>query len=222
MKMEGLAAPPGSAAAESSFPAEDDLATCRRVAIQLNHDLEGTAPPRTVLVTAPTDAAASAHMSVALARCMGEELRQRVMLVDASPHAEITRMMGCLNDAGFAELLDDPLRPVEGLLLPTTVQCVRLLPTGLIGGLVRANVASDPVGVLRRLQAHADLIVVSAGSVLGGTAALALAPFASAVVLVPVEDETLAEDLDMAQYSLRMCKAARIGILMASPARGRR
>lgn len=221
MKMEApvLQAPP---AGERAVPTDQDLATYRRLAVQLNHELEGVAAPRSVMVAGPTDAAASAHASVALAGCMGEELRRRIMLVDASPEAEITRMMGCLTEPGFSDLLHDPLLPAEGLLLPTNVQFVRLLPAGVLSGLTRLHAAADPGALLRRLQGHSDLIVLSAGSVLNSTAALALTPFVSIVVLVPVEDQTLAEDLDLAQQSLRMCKAGRIGILMASAGRARR
>lgn len=222
MKMDPTAVLQGAAAEEPPVPSVDDLATYRRMAVQLNHQLQDLPPPRTVVVAAPTDGSASAHASVALARCMGEELRQRILLVDASPRGEVSRMMGCADDPGFSEMLDDPARPVDGLLLTTTVESVRLLPAGVLGGLTRLNAAADPSGVLRRLKDHADLMVISAGPVLGETAAVALAPFASMVVLVPVENETLAEDLDMAQYALRMCNAARIGILMASAARARR
>jgi Mrp family chromosome partitioning ATPase len=218
MKMDPLAVLEG-AAEEPAVPSGDDLATYRRMAVQLNHQLQEVPAPRSVLVTAPTDASAPAHAAVALARCMGEELRLRVLLVDASPRAEVSRMMGCADDAGFAEMLDDPSRDLDGLLLATTVESVRLLPAGTLGGLTRLNAAADPSGVLQRLKDAADLIVISAGSVLGETAAVGLAPFASAVILVPVENETLAEDLDMAQYALRMCKARKIGILMASAAR---
>lgn len=221
MKME-MPVLQGLPAGELAIPSEQDLATYRRLAVQLNHELEDAAPPRSVLVAGPTDAAAAAHAAVALAGCMGEELRQRILLVDASPEAEVTRMMGCLNEPGSSEMLHTPGLPVEGLLLPTTVDCVRLLPAGVLSGLTRMHAAADPGGLLRRLQGHADLIVVSGGSVLNSTAALALTPFASCVVLVPVEDQTLAEDLDAAQYSMRMCKATRIGILMASAARARR
>ena len=221
MKME-MPVMQGLADGERASPSAPDLAIYRRLAIQLNHDMDGTSPPRSVIVAGPTDALASSHASIALAGCMGEELRQRILLVDASPEAEITRMMGCSNEAGFSEMLHDPELAVDGLLLATTVELVKLLPAGILSGQPRRHAAADPAELLRRLQPHADILVLAAGSVLNGSAALALAPFASSVVLVPIEDQTLAEDLDAAHESLRMCKARRIGILMASAARARR
>lgn len=221
MKME-MPVMQGLPAGESANPPAQDLSTYRRLAIQLHHDIAGAPAPRNIVIAGPTDAAAAAHAAVALAGCMGEELRQRVVLVDASPDAEVTHMMGCSSEAGFSEMLHDPRLAVDGLLLPTTVEFVRLLPAGVLSGLTRVHAAADPAGLLHRLAARGDLLVLSAGSVLNGTAALALAPLASCVVLVPVEDQTLAEDLDVAQDSLRMCGAPRVGILLASAGRSKR
>jgi hypothetical protein len=123
---------------------------------------------------------------------------------------------------GFAEMLHNPNLPADGMLLPTTQEFVQFLPAGNLGGFTRIHASADPGSLLRRLDRENELMVLSAGSVLNDTAALALAPFASCVLLVPVENETLIDDLDMAQRSLRFCKARKIGLVMASAARGGR
>jgi Mrp family chromosome partitioning ATPase len=228
---------PAAAAAAAPVPVrwwqgEDaggfSAAPYRRLALQLMHELASPGEPHSLLLAAPDRSALPAHAAVSLAFCIAEETGQRVALVDLCPAAPaLSRALGCDDAPGVAELLvglpmgaDDPTLLPELPMLATSHERVSVLPAGVAatsgnGGRTPAHMAQ----LLKRLHAGFDVVVLSAGSVLHDTAALAAAPHAGLVLMLPTEHVTPVADLDAAQKALKLCKARKIGIVMISPTR---
>lgn len=204
----------------TAVSAERGAAPYRRLALQLQHELAATQSPRSVLLAAPNRSVLAAHASPSLAFCLAEELGLRVLLIDASGHdRELSRALDCEQQSGWSDLLSQASQDPAPMVLPTSHPAVHFLPAGTVpAAAMGRHQDAIPSLLTRALEGH-DFLVLSGGSVLHDTAALAATPHVGTVLLMPVENETLVADLDAAQKALRFCKARHIGVVMVG-ARG--
>lgn len=204
---------------------EASAAPYRRLALQLQHEFSAEGQGSCLLLATPNRSALAAHASPCLAYAVAEELGQRVLLVDASgADGELSRALGCSLRPGWSDLMADESRAIEPLVLPTSHPSVSFLPAGTAPEAVSGRHQGAIPRLLERARAGHAFLILSGGSVLHETAALAAAPHVASVLLMPVENETLVADLDAAQKALRLCKARHIGVVMisgAAAARGR-
>lgn len=195
----------------------------RRLALQLHHDLTPQGTSRSILVATPNRSQLPAHASISMAYCLAEELHLTALLIDAcATEPELSRALGCVDARGFSDLLENPEQMLEQFVLPTTHPRVWFLPAGTRRGTATAQSPESVRKVIASAESRYGFIVLSGGSVLNDTAALAITPHVGCVLLLPVENETLVGDLDAAQKTLRICKARKIGIMMVEPARAQR
>jgi len=203
---------------------EQDLAAYRRLALQLHYDLPRPQSDRSVLLVTPTASALCAHGAATLACCLAEEVSRPVLLMDASPgRPDVTRMLDCAARPGFVDFLADPELKLDDLIVPTTHDSVFFLPAGTGPGPSSQPVSRDGVGaLLEAVGSRYDFVLLSGGSVLDNSMALALAPHVGCVLLLVIEQKTTVEDLDAAQDSLCFCKARKVGLVLTTPIRGGR
>jgi Mrp family chromosome partitioning ATPase len=201
-----------------SHGSDQQLAPYRRIAIQLHYDLPRPDSARSVLLVSPTTSACCALGGLSLASCLAEEIRRPILLIDACPRGpEVSGMLECATMKGFADLLSDPSLPLEELVLSTNHQNVKFLPAGTTTLQPAAPEAVKTL--LKTAEERYDFVLLSGGSVLNDSMALALAPCVGCVLLLAVENETMVEDLDAAQDALSFCRARKVGLVFATPAR---
>lgn len=198
-----------------------DTAPYHRLALQLHYDLPHGQQPRSVLLATPGPSPLAAHVSISLAHSMAQELQKPVLLVDADGRAgTLSSVLGCADAQGFSELLLQAGMPLQDLVRATSNEHVSFLPAGQVGRSARQRPNVEAVGAALDAASGYDFVILSGGSVLNDSLALGIAPHVGCVLMVPVEHETLAEDLDVAQRSLRFCKARKIGLLLATAVLG--
>lgn len=195
-----------------------ELASYRRIAMQLHYDLPRQEATRAVVVAPPVPAPSSAHAAAVLACCLAEELQKPVLLVDACPGApEVSAAFGAEDQRGLLDLLGDPAPPLRDVVTPTTREQLWLLPVGRQTG---RPVAATPDRIALVLEAVArtfDFAVFAGGSILQNSLSIALAPRVGSVLLLAIEGETRVEDLDTASTALAFCKAAKVGLVLGTP-----
>ena len=200
---------------------ETTAAPYRRMALQMQHELSADGEGRCLLLATPNRSVLAAHASPCLAYSLAEELGQRVLLIDASgADGELSRALGCAFQPGWTDLLADPARALEALVLATSHPQVGFLPAGTAPDAASSRHQDAIPRLLARARQQHDVLILSAGSVLHNTAVLAAAPHVSSVLLMPVENQDLVADLDAAQKALRLCKARHIGVVMISAVPG--
>ena len=203
--------------------ADLDLAPYRRLALQLHYALPRPAVSRSVLVVAPTSTEQAAYASTVLAQTLGDELRQPVLLADASPHdPDMTRSLGCTANAGFTDCIIDPDRPFVSLLLATSDPNVSFLPVGRRTSALNPPTAEQVTPFLKAATDSYGFLVLSGGSVLSNPMAPALAPHVGSVLLLAVENRTRISDLETAEEALAMCNAAKVALVFTTEVHGSR
>ena len=90
------------------------------------------------------------------------------------------------------------------------------LKTGDTSGWIASEIISAPPGY------RYDFVLLSGGSVLDDSMALALAPHVGGVLLLVVENKTTVEGLDAAQDALSLCKARKVGLVLTTRVKGGR
>ena len=194
---------------------DSTAAPYRRLALQLQHEFSADGLGCCLMLCTPNRATLASLAGPCLAYALAEELGQRVMLIDASgADGHLSRTMGCDFQLGWSDLLADEARAIEPMVLPTSHPGVSFLPAGTVPDAVSGRHQGAIPRLLERARAQHPFLILSGGSVLHETAALAAAPHVATVMLMPVENETLVADLDAAQKALRLCKARHIGIVM--------
>jgi hypothetical protein len=197
-----------------------ELAPYRRIAMQLHYDLPRGQAARAIVLAPPVPSSSAAQASSALAACLAEDLRKPVLLVDATPERpDITRQAAAVDQPGLLDLLVDPSIPLRDVVTATTREHLWLLP---IGRRSNGGVAATPDAIATILQAIGrtfDFAVFSGGSILENSLAIALAPHVGSVLLLAIEGETRVDDLDTASSALTYCKAAKVGLVLGTPAR---
>lgn len=202
---------------------EQDLAPYRRLALQLHYDLPRPDSARSVLLVTPTTSTLCAYGSAALACCLAEELQRPVLLIDASPRQpEVSRILDCTANRGYADFLSDPTLSLDELVLPTNHENVRFLPAGANLGPSQPASPDDIRVLLKAAESRYEFVLLSGGSVLHNSMALALTPCVGCVLLLAIENETMVDDLDAAQDALSFCKARKVGLVLTTPFRGER
>lgn len=202
----------GSRAASDAY-----LEPYRRIALQLHYNLPRPDNSRSALLVTPKASTLGAHGSTALACCFAEELRRPVLLIDACPRdPAVSRMLNCVENPGFADILADPKLSLDDLVLPTTFENVSFLPAGDYYG----SQAAPPRlvnALLKSAERNYDFVLISANSVLNDSISLSLAPHVGCVLLLVVENQTMVEDLDAAQDALSFCNAHNVGMVLTTP-----
>src|SRR6185295_18648922 len=98
---------------------EPDLTAYRRLALQLHFDLSGPDQIRSALVVTPGGGNRSAHAAASLARCLGDQLRKPVLLVDSCPAGDnVSSLMECSANHGFVDMLTGPENSLAQLVVP--------------------------------------------------------------------------------------------------------
>ncbi len=213
----------GRSAKRNFDAAEQQLASYRRLAVQLHYELIRPENPRSVLLVTPGPSELGAHSSTALARCLGEDLHQSVLLVDACPRQPDTSyLLECGNQRGFSEVLSHDSHAFHDLVLPTSRENVSFLAAGAHTSGFPPAWSERLSSLLKTFESRYDFVVLAGGSVLDNAAALAMASHVGCVLLLAVEDETRLDDLDAAQAALALCKARKVGVVYTQSIQTRR
>lgn len=196
----------------------DELDAYRRLAVQLHYDLSAAGASQSVLLVSPGTSQLCACSSALLACCAADELGRSVLLVDICPRdPAASRLLGCSQRPGFAELLSEPQEMIENLVLSTSCHGVSFIPAGA----ARQLAAPARVGALQRFlqaaESRYDMVILAGGAILADPSALVVAPYAGCVLLAVVENQTRMDDLEAAQSALSRCQASRVGLLLTTP-----
>jgi Mrp family chromosome partitioning ATPase len=187
----------------------------RRLALQLHHENPRGESARSVLITSANRGTQAPRAAVMLAHALAQELQQAVRLVDAYPRvADVTRLLGCAGARGFSDLTLDPDLRAQDLVLPTSNARVSLMPSGVSAQ--RSHSADALALAVRESSRDCDFAVLHGGPVLDDTMALSLVPFVDCVLILATENQTLLQDLDLAQRSVRVCKPKRMGLIIGT------
>ncbi len=203
--------------------AKVDQAPYRRLALQLSYDLEAADTPPSLLIVTPTTSSLSPHATLALSRTMADELQKTILLVDAWPRGPgLSHLLGANDSAGgFTDLVDGG-PSLASMVCSTNDPSISLLPAGRVAAPRGIASSANLQGLLEAAQSQADFVLISAGSVLDDPAALALAPWVGAVLLLVIENETRLEDLQVARDVLTARGSRRIGVALTRPVRAPR
>ncbi|MEP6953677.1 MAG: Wzz/FepE/Etk N-terminal domain-containing protein [Solirubrobacteraceae bacterium] len=171
-------------------------------------------PNRRIVVTGVEDDGTAAQVALSLATALAAR-GARVLLVDADGGREaLTRRLRLEGKPGFAEILADPnavrssARIAE--LVVSHAPRVTVLPRGL-GELAPNRVR----GVLRRLDAKADLVVLSAPPAIGFPGAIRWTPFADGAVLAVRRGHATTDRIAIAVAMLEQSGAVVLGTVLA-------
>lgn len=202
-------------------PSAIDTSHYRRLALQLHYDLPRLEGRRSALVVTPERSSLSAPSSVALAMSLGDELDQPVLLVDASPRSgAVSQALGCTGERGLSDLFAEPALSLEELTLETTHPKVSFLPAGSNAASASPATPEQLTALFEVASKSFDFVLLSGGSMLDESMALAAAPQVGCVLLLAVENETTVEELDAAQRALDYCRAHKVGLVLTTPLSG--
>jgi len=144
--------------------------------------------PRVIMVTSALPGDGKTFTSVNLALSIARERDVSVLLIDAdAPKPHISELFGVSRERGFLDALIDETEAVEGLVLPTSIQGLSLLPAGTRLENATELLASNRLRtVLRDLCAHQPrrLVLLDSPPLLVAAEGRALVPNAGQVVLV--------------------------------------
>lgn len=132
VKREALAAA-GLIPAENESPEiGDQFRAIKRPLIRRMTELADAVPsPRLLMLSSALPGDGKTFTSINLALSMALERNFTVLLADADmakPH--VTRMFGAEQEPGLLDVLQDPTRPVESVILGTDIPSLSLLPAG--------------------------------------------------------------------------------------------
>lgn len=90
-----------------------------------------TASPRTLMVTSALPGEGKTFTALNLALSLALEKDHSVILMDGdAPKPHVSHVLGVSSEPGLLDLLTEPARDVESLLLPTDVRGLYVLPVG--------------------------------------------------------------------------------------------
>ncbi len=197
---------------------QPDLASYRRVALQLHLDLPRPDSMRSVLLVTPRSSPFCAYGSAAVASSLATELCKPVLLADASgDRAGLSSLLDYSSAPGFGELIRSPNGSLDELALPTSQEFLSFLPVGKEDGEPRQSPEDGANRLLRSAALRYDFTVVSGGSVLENPLGLNIVALVGCVLLLVIEDQTVREDLDAAQQALILSKARKVGLVLTTP-----
>jgi MinD-like ATPase involved in chromosome partitioning or flagellar assembly len=186
--------------------------------MQLHLDLPRPAGRRSVLILSPRTCQWSGAGLMGLARHLGQQLCEPVLLVDACPlNPEISQLLGCAELPGWSDLLADPNYSAADVTLPTSSDHVSFLPAGRhsVTGAGGEGLAQRASG----LRESYDFILFAGGGVLDGFTSLELLAEVGCVLLLVAEGETRIEDLRAAKQVLGLWRAPDVRIVLTTPSR---
>jgi protein-tyrosine kinase len=159
-------------------------------AFEANRSEPALAPvlKRSIMVTSPLAGDGKTFTSVNLALSLAREHDYSVLLVDgdvAKPH--ISKAFGAGDDFGLLDVLADASRPIESVVMPTSIAGLSLLPVGRRSDAATELLASARMrAVVERLEQLDPqlLVVVDSPPILLTSEARVLASLFGQVVLV--------------------------------------
>lgn len=147
-----------------------------------------TPDPRVIMVTSALPGDGKTFTSVNLALSIARERDVSVLLVDAdAPKPHISELFGVPRERGFLDALIDETEAVEGLVLPTSIPGLSILPAGTRLDNAAELLASNRLRtVLWDLCVHQPrrLVLLDSPPLLVAAEGRALVPNAGQVVLV--------------------------------------
>jgi receptor protein-tyrosine kinase len=112
-----------------------------------------TGSPRSVMVTSALPGEGKTFTSMNLAMSLALEKDYSVILVDGdAPKPHISHTLGLGSEAGLFDVLSDPSRPIESVVLPTSIKGLSVLPVGH-----RSDTATELLASARTRQVIAEL-----------------------------------------------------------------
>lgn len=166
-----------------------------------------------VVVTGAQAAAGSTTVAANLALAMVEAGR-RVVLVDANlPDPGLSTLFGLADSAGLCDVLAGDAE-LDAALASGGVPGLQVLTAGRADG--SGSVLAGPlmVGLLERLEAMADIVIIDAPPVLPFAAAAELAAIADAVLLVARYGRTKVEEVQQALLTLGQVGTPVLGVVV--------
>ncbi len=149
---------------------------------------EGRRPPNLLMIASALPGDGKTFTSINLALSMALERNFSVLLVDADvakPH--VTRMFGAQDEPGLLDVLVDPSRSIESVILGTDVPSLSLLPAGRQTSTATELLASDRMReIANRLAAiySRGAVVLDSSPILLTNEPRVLAPFVGHVIIV--------------------------------------
>ena len=143
-----------------------------------------------------------------------------LLRVNAAPRErKLSALLECAGRRGLTEALFDPRLSLGEIVLPTTHPNVAFVAAGILADPVEHVAAERAGALLDSFQRDHEIVLLCAGAVPGNALALAFAPFVGRVLLLATENETMTEELEAAQESLRIRNAHDIGLVLATRSR---
>jgi exopolysaccharide/PEP-CTERM locus tyrosine autokinase len=155
---------------------------------------EGVANANLVMVTSTREGEGKTFVALNLAFSLAAEQGRSAVLVDADPaKSSVAQFLQLQVERGLIDLLQDDTAEPNGVLLPTSIEGLSILPAGHRHALGAELFASDRMGALLRALCVAlpqAIVVLDAPPVLATSEPSALARHVDQTVLVVEADKT--------------------------------
>lgn len=155
---------------------------------------QATGSARSIMVSSAFPGEGKTFTSINLALSLSLEKDHTILLVDgdvAKPH--VSRTFGVQEEPGLLDVLADPDRPLESVILPTSIPRLSILPAGHRSDTATELLASARMrGVIEKLAAldPQGIVVVDSPPILLTSEARVLASLFGQVVLVVKANKT--------------------------------
>lgn len=193
-------------------PVATAMDTFRRLALQLDQDLQTPGRGRVVLLVSPDQEGVAEIACEHLAGVLATEMARRVLIIAAEPTAE-----GAAGGPGLADVLREGPTAMDrvvtrdaGGMRAKLGKGSGLSPALLLGSAHRKAVIEAAAGAY-------DFVLVHAAPVLRDSTGLALGPVSDCVLLLALEGRTQLEHLDAARKLVASRTPAKLGVLLVSP-----
>jgi capsular exopolysaccharide synthesis family protein len=175
----------------------------------------GVPPPSTVLVTSAEPGAGKSTVAANLAAAIGRSSRP-VLLIDANfADPALHHLVEGSPAAGFSDLLADETVDGWGLVLPSDVENVSVLPAGSARDNTSDMLASARLDeILLGFSAHFDIVIVDASDLSSSTDPIAIARRVDAIMLVVGRLPVRAEVIRDARARLDAVGATRVSVIV--------
>ncbi len=167
-----------------------------------------------LVVTGPQAGAGASTVAANLALAMVEAGR-RVIVVDGNlADPALSKLFGLADAPGLCEVLAGDAE-LETALATGGEAGLQVLPAGKLAEGSGSVLAGPPmVGLLERLEAQADVVIIDAPSVLPFAAAAELAAIADAVLVVARYGKTKVEEVQQAWQTLEQVGTTVLGVVV--------
>jgi Mrp family chromosome partitioning ATPase len=155
---------------------------------RIDQPAPGTSRPNLIAITSSVAAEGKTTTTLNLARCLTEELRRRVLLIDGDVHKpQLSRFLGLERRPGFLDQLDEGARAVENVLYATDIDGLVALGAGSDAGSNISFIGNNRLERLLKSLADAEpssVVLVDCPPLLSTSEGQLLARLAGQVVLV--------------------------------------